>query len=253
MKTFVRKSLVLFSLPLLTRCAYFTKERKQKINPMEERISALEIDLKEQAREISRLNSTIQQLKKTKTPEKDELTLGALIQPKQELEEKKILPTTKLKPEENDEVPSVSPLMAEAETIADSSHEPLQNYYRGVQLRNDKKYEDAIDSFRSFIHQNPKHVYADRAQFLIIDSHFRNKDFGMVVVSTNLLETQYPYSLKIPEALYRRGLAYLEMNQNAQAKLTFAQLIKDFPKTPIALIARKKWSDMGTESQTQIH
>ena len=50
-----------------------------------------------------------------------------------------------------------------------------------------KKYEDAIDSFRVFVNENPHHLYADRAQFLISNIHFKNQDYGMVIVATHSL------------------------------------------------------------------
>jgi TolA-binding protein len=71
-------------------------------------------------------------------------------------------------------------------------------------------------------------------------------------VATNLLETKFPYSLKIPEALYQRGISFAEMNQMAQAKLTFSNLMKNFPKDPMADAARRKWVELEKDSPTRI-
>lgn len=185
------------------------------------------------------------------TPKK--ATTSAQTTPSDENQEPiKNLVTTKIKPENSDEVRAISPLMEDAETIVDSSQDLMHTYYRGLQFFNEKKYEEAIEAFRTFINESPKHVYADRAQFLIADSHFQNKDYGMVVVATNLLETKFPYSLKIPEALYRRGISFSEMNQMAQAKQTFSNLMKNFPKDPMADAARRKWVELAKENPTRI-
>jgi TolA-binding protein len=253
MKSQLRKTVVLLCLPVLARCVHKSPDRKAVVNPIEDRMAALEIDLRDQSREIARLQGVIQQLKKSHPTERSEETLGSLIKKTVPSDETKPVPTLKLKPEESEFSSQVSPLMADSETIVDSSQELMQNYYRGLQLATEKKYDDAIDSFRLFIEENPNHIYADRAQYLIADSYFRNKEYGMVVVATNLLETKFPYSLKLPEALYRRGLALIEMNQKSQAKLTFSQLVKNFPKEPVSLVVRKKWSELGLDSQTQVH
>jgi len=253
MKSQLRKTVVLLCLPLLTRCVHQSPDRNTKINPIEDRMAALEIDLRDQSVEIARLQALIRQLKKSQPTERSETTLGSLIQKKAISEDKKPVPTLKLKPEESESLSLVSPLMADSETIVDSSQELMQNYYRGLQLVSDKKYEDAIDSFRLFIKENPNHVYADRAQYLIADSYFKNKEYAMAIVAINLLETKFPYTLKLPEALYRRGLFLIEMNQKTQAKITLSQLIKKFPKEPVSLIARKKWSELDQDSQTQVH
>jgi TolA-binding protein len=247
MKAIFRKSLVVICFLSLARCASVPKKPKVVVNPLEDRIAVLEISLRDQSQEISRLRGVINSLTPKKTT-----TAAQVSAPETNQEPIKNLPTTKLKPENSDEIRAVSPLMEDAETIVDSSQDTMHTYYRGLQFLNDKKYEEAIEAFRSFINESPKHVYADRAQFLIADSHFKNKDYGMVVVATNLLETKFPYSLKIPEALYRRGISFAEMNQMAQAKLTFGNLMKNFPKDPMADAARRKWVELAKENPTRI-
>jgi len=247
MKATLRKSLVIICSLSLARCASIPKPPKVVVNPLEDRIAALEINLRDQSHEISRLRGVIQSLTPKKTANRTQVPVS------EGAEELNKNPTTlKLTPGNPEEVRSVSPLMEDAEPIADSSQDIMHTYYRGLQLVNDKKYEDAIEAFRSFISESPNHVYADRAQFLIADSHFKNKDYGMVVVATNLLETKFPYSLKIPEALYQRGISFAEMNQMAQAKLTFSNLMKNFPKDPMADAARRKWVELEKDSTTRI-
>ncbi len=258
MKSTLPKSLVVICLLGLARCASVPKSKSAILSPLEDRLMALEMDLKEQSKEITRLNALINQLNVKSSTETAPLTEGALIQkpPIKSNSTKVVMPRSlsviKIQPKQSEESVAVSPLMEDVETIADSSQDSMHSYYRGVQLYNDKHYEEAIDFFKSFVTENPNHVYADRAQFLMADSHFKNKDYSMVIVATHLLESKYPYSLKLPEAAYQRGIAFIEMNQIAQAKLTLSNLIKNFPKDPIVGAARKKWVELSKDSSTRV-
>lgn len=240
------QTLALICLLLLVRCGSSPKPKKVVINPLAERITALEMDLKDQSKEMARLHSLIHDLRQpksiTKTENSDEDLKFQHPAP----------PVVKLKPQDKEEIRPISPLMDELETVADSSQDSMQSYYRGLQLYQQKKYEDAVETLRAFISENPNHVYADRAQFLIADSYFLMKEYGMVIVATNLLETKYPFSQKMAEATYKRGIAFIEMNDLAQAKTALNQLMKNFPKEPSAELARKKWAEISKDSPTRV-
>jgi len=244
MNSRLTQTLALFVMFSIVRCASHPKPQKIVINPLAERISALELDLKDQNREISRLNQLVRELRQQKTAQKNTEAKAVEVQPDP--------PTVKLSPQENDETHPVSPLMDEVETIADSSQDSMHTYYRGLELYKGKKFEDAIEAFRAFINENPQHVYADRAQFFVVDSYFLMKEYGMVIVAANLLESKYPYSQRMAEATYKRGLALLEMNQEAQAKAALSQLMKNFPKDPSAELARKKWAELSKNSSSRV-
>jgi TolA-binding protein len=257
MKRAIQNSLMVLGTFCLVRCASNSGQTKVLLNPLEERIAALESELKEQNQQVTRLATAIQQMKKASQVSVSE-TQSSRHDSKPDYSQQSATETSKkvsvvkLAPEGREEPNLISPLMEDTETIADSSQDAMSVYYRGVQLLNSRKFEDAIDSFRQFLKENPHHVYADRAQFMIADSHFKNKDFGMVIVATNLLESQFPYSLKLPEALFERGLAFAEMNQRAQAKLTLGNLMKNFPKDPMAEIARKKWVELSQDHSPRV-
>jgi len=130
-------------------------------------------------------------------------------------------------------------------TVASSKHESMHAYFEGTRLVEDGKLDMALSSFRDFLKANPDHVYADRAQFQIADAHFRNKDYGLVVVATNLLESKYPYSFKIPEALFKRALSLAGLGQAEPARTALKDLMKRFPESPAAKLAVNKLVELG--------
>lgn len=130
-------------------------------------------------------------------------------------------------------------------TVADSAHETMQLYYRGLQLLEEKRYDEALKNLRAFLKLSPDHVYADRAEYLISQAHFMNKEYGLVVVETNLLESRYPYSVRLPEALYKRALAYEGMGQQEQARRTLRDFLSRFPKDPLAGEASRRLGEVS--------
>ena len=129
-------------------------------------------------------------------------------------------------------------------TLADSSQENMHYYYEALANLREQQYDKALQSLHRFLSLDPQHVYADRAQFLIAHTHFTNKEYGLAVVASNLLEARYPYSFKLPESLYERGLAYLEMKQEGQARNTLKNLIQNFPQSDSAQDAAKKLAQL---------
>ena len=258
MKLLLRKSLVLLCLLALVRCSHLSSSTRAKEKPSYDRLLAMEIQLKDQAHEIAKLKSLVGQLSPKSTAKTQEATLGTLMNGQKSVDRNKEVPTTKLMPPERIKettesvAQSDSPLIDSAETIADSSQELMQTYYRGVQLLEGQKYEEAIDTLKAFLRQNPDHVYADRAQFLIVDSHFRNKDYNMTIIESQGFEDKFPYSFKMPETLYRRGVSLVQLKQVDRARMTFDQLVKEYPKDPLAQMAQKKWASLQSGLNSQI-
>jgi len=56
---------------------------------------------------------------------------------------------------------------------------------------------------------------------------------------------KYPKGNKVPDALFRQGIAFLEMKDTINAKLILKEVVKRFPKSDQANRARKKLKEIG--------
>jgi len=140
---------------------------------------------------------------------------------------------------------SAEPLLSSQEdTVADSTHETMHLYYEGTQEMNERNFDKAVKSLNQFLTENPEHVYADRAQFLIMESYFKNKEYGLALVASNLLESRFPHSVKLPEALYQRALIYLSLDQKTKSVQTLKNLIQNFPQSAVYTLASDKLSSL---------
>lgn len=198
------------------------KEREKR-QSLERKISHLEEKLFQQKQEITALKGEVSFRQVSKTAIKDDFTT------KSEL-------ASPIAPE-----PLIAP---QEDTVADSTHETMHFYYEGTQEMNERNFDKAVKSFTQFLSESPEHVYADRAQFLIMESYFKNKEYGLALVASNLLETRFPHSVKLPEALYQRALIYLSLDQKTKSVQTLKSLIQNFPHSPVYSLASDKLSSL---------
>jgi TolA-binding protein len=124
--------------------------------------------------------------------------------------------------------------MQEANVVADSRHEAIGQYYRGIHWFENQNYDAAAREFTAFVRDNPTHVYADRAQYWLVQCHFESHDYGLVIYASNQLEARFPFSLRVPEAMRLRALAYIEMGQIDDAATTLRDLLRRFPDSTVA-------------------
>jgi TolA-binding protein len=146
-----------------------------------------------------------------------------------------------------------NPVLEESmgETLVDSSFESMNTYYEAISLRDAGKYDEAVERLNQFVLENPDHVYSDRAQFLILDSHFKNREYGLVLVDSFLLENRYSESRKIPEAIHKRALAYLNLGDRAKGIQTLKMVVESFPNSAVLPSAKEMLASLQS-SETQL-
>ncbi len=134
-------------------------------------------------------------------------------------------------------------------TIASSDHEIMAWYYQGQDRLQAGRYDEAIRAFSQFLESVPGHVYADRAQFWIAESYFRNREYALSLVADNRLLAQFPESLLAPRSLLRGALSQVKMGHVRAARAMFIELLRQYPNEPEALAASKKLAEFSHSSR----
>ena len=137
---------------------------------------------------------------------------------------------------------------SEEDSIADSTQESMHYYYKGLELFEEKKFDEAVRALNQFVTLTPRHVYADRAQFLVAESAYLSKEYGLAIVASNLLEARYPYSVRLPEAMHRRILSLIELKQVEPAKLVLEKMMKRYPTSPLLSEASKAMAHLDDDA-----
>lgn len=100
-------------------------------------------------------------------------------------------------------------------------------------------YSDAVQDFKGYLAQNPDPALADDAYFYMGESLFELSKYDDAILSYDTVAKKFKSSDKVPEALYKQGLAFYKMGDGDTGSLILEQLIKDHPKTDAAKKARK--------------
>ncbi len=115
----------------------------------------------------------------------------------------------------------------------------VQEYDEAFALFGQGRYPDAIDRFRGFLQNYPSSDYSDNALFWIGECHFKLGDYERAVLSFEDVVKRYPEGNKVPDALYRQGIALLEIgrrNDEEQiyrpaAREIFERIVKQYPNS----------------------
>lgn len=119
-------------------------------------------------------------------------------------------------------------------------------------------YPLAVSGFREFTRRFPDSPRADEAQYLIGESYFSlsrtSAQAGRADQATRELEQavqefrrvllNYPRGAKVPTALYKEGLALIELKQPRLAEARLRYLIDNFPQSEEAPLAKERLSSM---------
>ena len=94
--------------------------------------------------------------------------------------------------------------------------------------------------FQNFLKQYPDTEYSDNAQFWIGECYYFEKNYEKAILEYDKVAKNYPDGDRVPYALLKQGLSFLNLGDKTGARLLLQQVIKDYPNTNQAKIARAK-------------
>jgi len=147
--------------------------------------------------------------------------------------------------------PSSSGTPAGSAVVIDAapSEDPIEVYqsaYRDYQRGN---YELARQGFSDFAKANPQSDLADNAIYWIGETWFSQKKHRDAIAQFDRVINEYPTSDKVPAALLKKGLAYIEMGEKAQGVVQLQYVVHEHPTSREATLARQRLQSMGIETR----
>ncbi len=100
--------------------------------------------------------------------------------------------------------------------------------------------EAARRKFEAFLKQYPNTELSDNAQFWIGETYYLRKDYERAILEYEKAIVKYPEGDKIPAALFKQALAFLELGDKANAKNLLKRVIERYPQSDQAETAKKK-------------
>jgi len=113
-------------------------------------------------------------------------------------------------------------------------------YHQALELFNKGEYEQAEKMLRAYINQNPKGLLVPNAYFWIGECEYRMQRYEEAILDYQKVISEFPQSNKVPDALLKQGLAFVQLGDTNSAKIVLEKLIKLYPNSPQARVAKKQ-------------
>lgn len=130
-----------------------------------------------------------------------------------------------------------------------STPQSIYNTAYADYLRGD--YDLAINGFQEFLRLFADSELSDNAQYWIGECYYSQGKFMQAVKEFDKVIIKFPQADKLPAAHLKKALSYFELNQIGQAVIQLQQLIKEFPTSSEARIAREKLESLGLSPPPQ--
>jgi tol-pal system protein YbgF len=101
-------------------------------------------------------------------------------------------------------------------------------------------YEGARRKFETFLKQYPNTELSDNAQFWIGETYYARKDYEKAILEYEKAIAKYPEGDKVPSALFKQGLAFLELGDKTNGRNLLKRVIERYPNSEQADMAKKR-------------
>ena len=141
------------------------------------------------------------------------------------------------KPMESDKSASPKETPTEVKGIStgmgDLYRDAYETFHRG-------DLEVARRKFETFLKQFPNTELSDNAQFWIGETYYLKKDYEKAILEYEKAIVKYPEGDKIPAAMFKQALSFLELRDKTNAANLFRRVIEKYPRSDQAEMAKKR-------------
>ena len=101
-------------------------------------------------------------------------------------------------------------------------------------------FKGALASFQQFVARFPQSPYVPVAHYWIGSSHYALKEYKSAIAAQQILVDRYQDSTRAPDALLSIAESQLQLSDKRSANRTLGRLIKDYPESEAAKVARER-------------
>ncbi len=124
--------------------------------------------------------------------------------------------------------------------------DPNQLYEQASQDLTQGRYPLALQEFRDFVQHFPTSDLADNAQYGVGECLFAESKFDSAAIEYQRIPKDWPQGDRVPAALWKLALSQEKMGQNTAARRTLEDLVKGFPLSGEAQLAKDR---LGTKTK----
>jgi tol-pal system protein YbgF len=109
-------------------------------------------------------------------------------------------------------------------------------------------YASAVSGFDSLLRTFPTSEAAAEAQFMLGETYSQQKRYAEAVNAYTAAIQKFPRSMWVPEAYYKRGKAQESLGTPEAARASYEMLLKTYPDTPSAGLAKQALDRLGRQA-----
>lgn len=126
------------------------------------------------------------------------------------------------------------------DTAAQQTAAAKSQYDLGLERFKDGKYDEALKAFDAYIAHATDPALVDNANFWAGESLAASGKHEDAILRYDVVIKQYPKSDKLPDALYKQGIAFIQLGDKEAGNLLLRRVAKDFPDSEPGKKAKKQ-------------
>ena len=107
-------------------------------------------------------------------------------------------------------------------------------------------FQGAIRSLQTFLVRYPQSAYVPSAHYWIGNAHYALKDYRNAITAQQVVIERFADTPRAPEALLNIAASQEELKQRTAARATLQRLLKEYPETESAKLAKERLAALGT-------
>ncbi|MDR3177144.1 MAG: tol-pal system protein YbgF [Desulfovibrio sp.] len=139
--------------------------------------------------------------------------------------------------------PPESAASATAASAAQSADRAAAIYDAGIKSFDQRRYKEAVSSFKDFYAAYPDHKLAGNAHFWEGESWFQLKDYARAALAYQEVIAKFPGSQKLQSAMLKQGMALSGAGKKQAARERLNELVTRYPSSPEATRAKQLLAD----------
>lgn len=105
-------------------------------------------------------------------------------------------------------------------------------------------YALAERAFNNFLSRYPDSAYVAQSYYWLGNTHFAQRDFANALPAYQAVYKRFSMSPKAADAMFYTASCQVELNQTIEARETLEALLKKYPKSPAAGIAKGRLAEL---------
>lgn len=107
-------------------------------------------------------------------------------------------------------------------------------------------YDLAIRQFQEYLANFPETDLSDNAAYWIGECYYRQRKFKQAIAAFERVLENYSASDKVPSAMLKKGYSHLELGEKTPGQAQLQKVIREFPKSDEASLARQRLRELGS-------